>query len=246
MALTGLGNVALAVSPYQSATLALLLLVLMVRTAIFGAWPWVKTAAKKLGNLRLRSPLTFAGDNTAAVGGDFFPMTVRQENSAEAIQRRNTEIEELKGRLADAERHPQAGPRYDTLIEELERLRAENRDLKQKDRNNVVNQQIRVKAKALEYEKQIAALLRQSCREMADYLRWFLADHKDWSESDTVDLYHQRFGDRVGTLLEELEQYDMYPPENLKSYERAANAHPRSSMAIYCLAKTLGSIGNKP
>src|ERR671920_742104 len=48
--LTGMGNVALAVSPWQSATATILLIILMIPTAMYGAWPWIRRA-------RLRSPI---------------------------------------------------------------------------------------------------------------------------------------------------------------------------------------------
>jgi hypothetical protein len=87
--------------------------------------------------------------------------------------------------------------------------------------------------------------LRQRCREIADDLRQFLEDHASEDKDELVRQYHRYLGDRASALLEELEKRGMYPPETLKSFELAANAHPRSPLAISRLAKTLGIIGHK-
>jgi hypothetical protein len=87
--------------------------------------------------------------------------------------------------------------------------------------------------------------LKRECRDMAAYLRWFLKDHGQEPEDQIVDLYRERYQDKVAVLLEQLERQDLYPPEDRKSFQIAADKFPRSPMAIRNLAGTLGSIGQQ-
>jgi hypothetical protein len=48
-----MGNVALAVSPWQSATATVILIILMIPTAVYGAWPWIR-------RVRLRNPIALS------------------------------------------------------------------------------------------------------------------------------------------------------------------------------------------
>lgn len=87
--------------------------------------------------------------------------------------------------------------------------------------------------------------LKRRCREVADDLRQFLEDYGDRDEDVTMNVYDRRLGDKVSALIEELEAHGLYPPNNLASYERRANARPLSPFAVGRLAKTLGTIGQK-
>jgi hypothetical protein len=87
--------------------------------------------------------------------------------------------------------------------------------------------------------------LKRRCRELADELRQFLEDNENLDKQQTMRMYHRSLGDKASALLEELEEHDLYPPGNLKSYQLAANAKPLSPFAIRNLAKTLGTIGHK-
>jgi hypothetical protein len=87
--------------------------------------------------------------------------------------------------------------------------------------------------------------LKRRCRELADELRQFSDDNENLDEKQTMWLYNRGLGDKASALLEELEEHDLYPPGNLKSYQLAANAKPLSPFAIRNLAKTLGTIGHK-
>jgi hypothetical protein len=87
--------------------------------------------------------------------------------------------------------------------------------------------------------------LKRECRDMAAYLRWFLKDHEHKTDDEIVDLYRERYQDKVAVLLQQLERQDLYPPEDRKSFQVAADKFPRSPMAIRNLAGTLGSIGQE-
>lgn len=87
--------------------------------------------------------------------------------------------------------------------------------------------------------------LKRECRDMAAYLRWFLKDHGHKTEDEIVDLYRERYQDKVSVLLQQLERQDLYPPEDRKGFEVTADKFPRSPMAIRNLAGTLGSIGQE-
>jgi hypothetical protein len=92
--------------------------------------------------------------------------------------------------------------------------------------------------------------LRRRCRELAEDLRQFLEDHQGKDRDEIMRLYrrnvgNRNFADEASVLLEELEEYGLYPPKNLKSFEISANAYPRSPMAINRLATTLGTIGRR-
>lgn len=87
--------------------------------------------------------------------------------------------------------------------------------------------------------------LRRRCQELADELRQFLEKNENLQEEQVVRLYNRHLGDKASALLEELEEHGLYPPQNLKSYQLAANAKPLSPFAIRNLAKTLGTIGHK-
>jgi hypothetical protein len=87
--------------------------------------------------------------------------------------------------------------------------------------------------------------LKRECRDMAAYLRWFLKDHGHETEDQIVDLYRERYQDKVSVLLQQLERQDLYPPEHRKSFQINADKFPRSPLAIRDLAGTLGSIGQE-
>ena len=85
--------------------------------------------------------------------------------------------------------------------------------------------------------------LKRECRDMAAYLRWFLKDHEQETEDKILDLYRERYLDKVSVLLQQLEQRGLYPPDHRKSFQIDADKFPRSPMAIRNLAGVLGSIG---
>jgi hypothetical protein len=92
--------------------------------------------------------------------------------------------------------------------------------------------------------------LKRRCREMAEDLRQFLEDHQGKDRDEIMRVYRRNLGDRnladeASVLLEDLEEHELYPPNNLKGYQIAANHYPRSPTAINNLATILGRIGRK-
>jgi septal ring factor EnvC (AmiA/AmiB activator) len=156
-------------------------------------------------------------------------------------------------------------------VKDLQRLRSENERLRQENRNMRVD--LHNVSKELGQTKHDKANLRHACeglreenerlrnqpggeglkrdwlkrecRDMAAYLRWFLKDHGQQTEDQIVDLYHERYQDKVSDLLEQLERQGLYPPEDRKDFQISADKFPRSPMAIRNLAGTLGRIGHE-
>ena len=87
--------------------------------------------------------------------------------------------------------------------------------------------------------------LKRECRDMAAFLRWFLKDHGQETEDEILDMYRERYQDKVSVLLQQLERQGLYPPEDRQSFQITADKFPRSPMAIRNVAGTLGSIGQE-